>query len=75
VRQSARGLPDALARLVVDAGQRVARGALLEQPAQRVDLFEVVDVELGDEVAAARQVLDLALLFEASAAPRGRARR
>ena len=60
----ARGVADALQRLVVEDRQRVARGARLEQRAQRVDLLEVGHPQLGDEVAAARQVGDLPLLLQ-----------
>jgi hypothetical protein len=54
----------ALQRLLVEDRQRVARGALLEQGAQRVDLLEVLDAQPRDEVAAPRQVGQLALLLE-----------
>ena len=68
----------------LDPRQRVRRRApaararaapLLEQRAQRVDLLEVVDPQLGDEVAAARQVGDLALLLEHAQRLAHRARR
>jgi hypothetical protein len=41
----------------------VAGGAGLQQRAQRVDLLEVLDAQLGDEVAAPRPVGDLTLLL------------
>ena len=45
-------------------GQRVARGARLQDLAQCVDLLEVLDTQLGDEVASPRPVGHLSLLLE-----------
>ncbi len=55
---------DPLQRVLVEQRQGAPRRPLLEQRAQVVDLAQVVDVELGDEVAAAGEVGDLALLLE-----------
>ena len=51
-------------RVVVERRQRVARGARLQERAQLVDLGEVVEAQLGHEVAAPWQVGQLALLLE-----------
>ena len=57
-------LGDAGQGVVVDRRQRMARGSGLENGPQLVDLLEVRKPQLRHEVAAPRQVGDLALLLE-----------
>src|SRR6185312_1783545 len=60
----ARRQGDPLVGIAVELRQRPARRPPLDQPAQVIDLAQVVEVELGDEVAASRPVGELALLLE-----------
>src|SRR5262249_41732765 len=55
---------DPLQRLLVVQRRRPPRRPVLEQRPQLVDLAQVLEVQLGDEVAAARPVGELALLLE-----------
>ena len=62
--QSLGGQVDPLVGVGVELRQGPARRPTLDQPAQVVDLVQVVEVELGDEVAAPRPVGELTLLLE-----------